>query len=88
MRGDGEVHKTISGSGASHSQLIHSQLIRDEIQAIVADAISFHQILRVGLHAQRLSVTYPGSGLSPRWIADELILAASHAKVPVKIDSA
>jgi hypothetical protein len=82
------VQKTLTGSGASNSKHTQSQLICDEIRAIVADAISSHQILRVGAHAKRLSATYPGSGLSQGRITDELILVASQAKVPVEIDRA
>ena len=61
------------------------QLILDEIRTIVADAVAAGDILRVGPHARRLSATYPASGWSEGHIADELILAASAARVPLEI---
>jgi hypothetical protein len=80
-----KMQKTPDGGGASDSKQIHGQLIHEEIRAIVADAISSHQVLQVGPHAKRLSATYPRSGFSQGRIADELILAASRAGVPVEI---
>ena len=80
------MQKTLNGDGASSSNHTHSHLIDEEIRAIVADAVSSNRLLRVGTHAKRLSATYPGSGFSPGRLVDELIAAASAAKVPVEID--
>ena len=82
------MQKTQNGGGASISEHAYGQLVQDEIRAIVADAVSSKQLLRVGKHAKRLSATYPSSGFSQRRLIDEIIAAASAAKVPVEIDRA
>ena len=61
------------------------ELILDEIRLVVAEAIGSGDILWIGPHARRLLETHPGSGWSEGHIADELILAAANAGVPVEI---
>jgi hypothetical protein len=86
MRGDGEMQKTVNDGAALNSKDVSSQLIHDEIHAIVADAVSSKQLLRVGPHVKRLRATYPGSKWSQRRIANELILVAVQARLPLEID--
>jgi hypothetical protein len=66
---------------------IQNDLIFDEIRAIVAEAIRGHSVLWVAPHVERLIKTYGTAGFSKGRIADEIILAASRAKVPVHIEA-
>jgi len=67
------------------SGVIQNDLVFDEIRAIVAEAIKSKSVLKVSPHVERVAKTYGSTGLSKGRIADEIILAASHAKVPVEI---
>jgi hypothetical protein len=66
---------------------IQNDLIFDEIRAIVAEAIKGHSVLWVAPHVERLIKTYGTAGFSKGRIADEIILAASRAKIPVHIEA-
>lgn len=65
------------------SGFIQGDLVYDEIRAIIEEAVKSGGTLFIASHVERLSKTYSTSGLSKGRIADELILAASDAKVPV-----
>jgi hypothetical protein len=69
------------GSGS-----IQADLIFDEIRAIVADAIKTGTTLSIAPHVERLAKTYGTSGISKGRIADEIIIAATQASVPVRIE--
>ena len=60
-------------------------LVSEEIRRIIADAIQSGECLDTGRHATRVATAYPGSGLSPEGIADELVRAAIQAGVPVEM---
>ena len=64
---------------------VHNYLLDDDIRCVVADAAASGEMLRLSPHARRLKQTYPGSDYSERRIVDELIIAASAAKVAVEI---
>jgi hypothetical protein len=56
-------------------------LVFDEIRAIVTEAIADVRTLSVAPHVERLAKTYGRLSPSKERIANELILAASRAKV-------
>jgi len=80
QRGSADDRESVS------NRQIDRQLLFEEIRMIVSDAITSREILRIGKHANRLQQAYPAGGLSHRGIANEIILAASLAKVPLEID--
>ena len=67
---------------------IQGQLMLDEIQLIVAEAIAAGDILQTRPHAERLSTVYEGARLSKAEITNELIIAGASAKIAVEIQSA
>ena len=63
-------------------------LLSEEVAEIVKRAAVSGGTLQVAPHARRLRLSEAGLGLSPRSIADELILAAARAGIPVEMDRA
>ena len=70
------------------SGVIQNELVIDEIRFIVAEAILSGEVLPIRAHVERLAQTYGTSGFSRGGIANELILAAARAQVPVEMDVA
>jgi hypothetical protein len=68
--------------GAEATQRV---LLLKEIAGIVTDAQRNRTILKAGPHDAKLFASYPGAHFSLGRIIDELIHAASTAKVPVEI---
>lgn len=64
---------------------IPGQLILDEIQVIVAEAIAMGGTLQIRPYVDRLLKVYEGAGFSKSWIANELIRSAASAKVPLEL---
>jgi hypothetical protein len=67
------------------ASFIPDELVFDEIRAIVAEAMKKGGVLHIASHVERLATTYRTSTFSKGRIADEMILAASRAKVPVEM---
>jgi hypothetical protein len=60
-------------------------LVQEEVRRIVADAIQGREILSAYEHAKQVLRTYPNCGLTERYIADHIIMAAAKAGVAVEI---
>jgi len=63
-------------------------LLSDQVEAIVRKAAVSGGTLQIRAHTRRLRCSHAGLGLSPRSIADELIIAAARAGIPVEMDRA
>ena len=61
-------------------------LLLEEIVRIIAEAERANEVVRAGYHAGQLLSRYPGASLSLGRIIDEVVVAATAAKVPVEID--
>ena len=66
-------------------EIIYRTLLAEEIDRIVAEAQSRGATLRTSYHAASLFAAYPGANFSVGRIIDEIVVAASAAKVPVEI---
>jgi hypothetical protein len=66
-------------------EIIYRTLLAEEIERIVAETQSSGATLRTSFHAASLFAAYPGANFSVGRIIDELVVAASAAKVPVEI---
>jgi hypothetical protein len=74
------------GPMVSGAKAVAQALLRNEIGRIITEAQQAHEIVRAGFHAGRLLRTYSHAGFSLGRIIDEIVLAASAAKVPCEID--
>jgi hypothetical protein len=63
-------------------------LLLEEVRGVVGKFAADGGTLRIGAHAKRLRTQFEGSGIPQGVIADELLLTAAQAGVPVEIDSA
>jgi hypothetical protein len=61
-------------------------LLLDQIDSIVQRAAAVGGTLQIAPHAKRLSASFGSAGLSQKSIADELMMIAAQAGVPVEID--
>ena len=61
-------------------------LLLEEVKSVVMKAAAAGHTLRIGPHAKRLFESGQAAGFSQGRIADELIIAAAQAGVPVEID--
>lgn len=61
-------------------------LVLEEIRRIVAGFISSRSCLDSGRHAAEIARAYPNSGMSADEIAEEIITAAVHARVPIEMN--
>ena len=68
----------------AHSIFIED-LITDEIRRLVAEAIQEGGTLSVAECVEAVTKVYPKTGLSKRYIADEVIMAAAKAGVAIEI---
>jgi len=60
--------------------------IADEIQRIVDRALASGCVLSASDAADDILQTFPGTGLTPANLADQVMLTAASAGVPVEID--
>ncbi len=58
--------------------------LNDQLHSVVAAAAASGEVLEVGPHAKRLASAF--NEVPRRAIADQLIMAAAQAGVPVEID--
>ena len=68
----------------AHSTFIED-LITDEIRRLVAEAIQDGGALSVAECVEAVTKVYPKTGLSRRYIADEVIMAGAKAGVAIEI---
>ena len=80
-----EMHEDSGGSGQI-SDLMERLLLHEQLRSIVKEAAAAGGTLQIGPHAKRLSETQDGIGLTQRNIADELIMIAAQAGVPIEIN--
>jgi predicted dienelactone hydrolase len=78
--------RSATGLAASRRDRVDFLVLLEEIKAIVMKAAAARRTLRIGPDAKRLSELYQSAEFSRERIADELIIAAAHAGVPVEID--
>ena len=76
-----------AGTPIAPKTTIQGQLIFDEIQMIVAEAIAAGGTLRTAPHVKRLSKVYEGAGFSKERITNEIIIAAATGGIAVEIQS-
>ena len=72
-------------AGMTDPEAVSRQLLREEIERIVADAKAAEMTLNTAAHAARLFAAYPGAHYSVGRIVDELVVAATAAGLPVEI---
>jgi len=60
-------------------------LVSEEIDRIVAEAVDGKTLLATSAEAARIARTYPNSGLDERDLAQRIIMAAIAGGVPVEI---
>ena len=68
-----------------HHEAIWRQLLKKEIERIVANERAKGGILHTGYHAGQLAATYPAANLSVGRIIDEIVAAAALADLPIEI---
>ena len=68
-----------------HHEAIWRQLLKKEIERIVANERAKGGILHTGYHAGQLAAAYPAANLSVGRIIDEIVAAAALADLPIEI---
>jgi hypothetical protein len=73
-----------TGGGANHQGDV--LLLAEEAKGLIAQAGASGAVVRMSSQAKVLSQSPLALGFSAEAIADQLILAAAHAGVPIEID--